>query len=146
MFYELFYIGNSKGDRKGKFVLNLHRLVTVSEISISSSATDVKVPATPEKKIPVVEPKPVHAASVESVQEAIQHGVHVQEMRMKEYLLPILLGAGVGFILLVLVVSLLVCFCCKRKLKQKMKMVKEMEIPNKEGRSTPSFSLSWQGP
>lgn len=99
------------------------------------SATDVKIPATPEKKITVIEDKPVQAQSVESVKEAIQHGVHVQEMRMKEYLLPILLGAGVGFILLVLCVSLLVCCCCKRKLKKKMKMAKEMEKSSKDGKS-----------
>lgn len=97
-------------------------------------ATDVKVPATPEKKVTVIEEKPVQAPSAESVQEAIQHGVHVQEMRMKEYLLPILLGAGVGFILLVLFMSLLICCCCKRKLKKKMAMAKEMEKTNKEGK------------
>ena len=99
-----------------------------------TSATDVKVPATPEKKITVIEDKPVSAQSVESVKEAIQHGVHVQEMRMKEYLLPILLGAGVGFILLVLCLSLLICCCCKRKLKKKIKMAKEMEKPAKDGK------------
>jgi len=71
---------------------------------------------------------------VESVKEAIQHGVHVREMRMKEYLLPILLGAGVGFILLVLCLSLLICCCCKRKLKKKIKMAKEMEKPAKDGK------------
>jgi hypothetical protein len=55
--------------------------------------------------------------------------VHVQEMRMKEYLLPILVGAGVGFMVLVLFMSLLICCCCKRKMKRKMKMAKEMEKP-----------------
>lgn len=48
---------------------------------------------------------------------------------MKEYLLPILIGSGVGFMLLVLFMSLIICCCCKRKLRQKMKLAKEMEKP-----------------
>lgn len=81
-------------------------------------------------------PAPEAAAIDHHVQEAIQHEVHVQEVRMKEYLVPILLGAGVGFIALVLVVSLIVCCCCKRRLNKKMKIAKECEKPPlQDGRS-----------
>ena len=48
---------------------------------------------------------------------------------MREQLLPILVGAGVGFMVLVLFVSLILCCCCRRRLRRKMKLSKELEKP-----------------
>jgi hypothetical protein len=88
-----------------------------------------EAPAIAEEK-PTVESKPTESmSSAQAMQEAIQHEVHVQEMRMKEYLLPILIGSGIGFFVLVLILSLMVCCCCKRKMKRKMKLIKELEKP-----------------
>ncbi|KAL4233883.1 hypothetical protein ACF0H5_008557 [Mactra antiquata] len=100
--------------------------------NVDDIPTDVKPSSDSVNKdeITIIEDSvPSNTPSVESVQEAIQHEVHVQEMRMKEYLLPILVGSGVGFMVLVLLLSLFICCCCKRRFRKKMRMAKEMEKP-----------------
>ncbi|XP_045196496.2 uncharacterized protein LOC123551546 isoform X2 [Mercenaria mercenaria] len=112
---------------------NVQGADTVATVeNVDDIPTDVNAAPTPDKEqITIIEDSPAVAdtPSAQAVKEAIQHEVHVQEMRMKEYLLPILVGAGVGFMVLVLFMSLLICCCCKRKLRKKMKMAKEMEKP-----------------
>ena len=75
------------------------------------------------------------------MQEAIKHEVHVQEVEMREYYLPIVIGSGVGFIILVLTLSLVICCCCKRKLKRKLKMAKEAEKPPLQGNNKFVFPI-----
>ncbi|WAR06981.1 hypothetical protein MAR_016939 [Mya arenaria] len=96
-----------------------------------ATSPEKNLAASPEKNdITIIEEAPRQAApSVESFKTAIEHEVHVQEMLMREHLLPILLGAGVGFIVLVLFVSLIICCCCKRRLHKKMRIIKELEKP-----------------
>ena len=88
-----------------------------------------KLSAAPKTKEVIIDT----AAATNQMQEAIKHEVHVQELEMRAYYLPILIGSGVGFIILVLTLSLVICCCCKRKLKRKMKMAKEAEKPPLEG-------------
>ncbi|XP_052239436.1 uncharacterized protein LOC127850447 isoform X2 [Dreissena polymorpha] len=105
------------------------KLAAIAEKPQVKSATPEKIMAVKSTAHTEDAPAPEAAAIDHHVQEAIQHEVHVQEVRIKEYLVPILLGAGVGFIALVLVVSLIVCCCCKRRLNKKMKIAKECEKP-----------------
>lgn len=98
--------------------------------AVPTGMKDEPTPKTGKEEITIIENNAApDAASAEAVKEAIQHEVHVQELRMKEYLLPILVGAGVGFMVLVLLMSLLICCCCKRRFHKRMKMAKEMEKP-----------------
>ena len=78
------------------------------------------------------------------MKQAIKHEVHVQEVEMREYYLPILIGSGAGFVILVLMLSLVICCCCKRKLKRKLKMAKEPEKPPIEGNDRLPVSIQQQ--
>lgn len=100
--------------------------------NVDDIPTEVKGAPEPasNEEITIIEDTPKETnPSAQAVKEAIQHEVHVQEIRMKEYLLPILVGSGVGFMVLVLLLSLVICCCCKRRFKRKMKMAKELEKP-----------------
>lgn len=92
--------------------------------SESKTVTDTKTQDTGAvidtvQDVPKKEPAPENkeiltsAAAKEMMKQAIKHEVHVQEVEMREYYLPILIGSGVGFVILVLVLSLVICCCCK---------------------------------
>ena len=97
-------------------------------MSTISTVISAKKEAVPDNKEILTD----HTAK-EMMKQAIKHEVHVQEVEMREYYLPILIGSGAGFVILVLMLSLLICCCCKRKLKRKLKMAKEPEKPPIEG-------------
>lgn len=78
----------------------------------------------------VAEIKAAEQEISDSVHQAIKQEVKVEEVKMKNFYFPILIGSGIGFLVLVFVFSLFICCCCKRRLKHKMKLSKEPTKPS----------------
>lgn len=60
---------------------------------------------------------------------SLHHDIKIEEMAVRDYYWPLLIGTLAGFVVLVIFVTAAVCLCCRRKYRKKLSIVKEEKNP-----------------